>query len=61
MQYSQDVLRDWIDRCLNEGRNLSNWEENEFLPNVDDQIDRSGYLSPRQIEILERIYTEKVP
>ena len=54
------ILRDWIKRCLHESGGLSDWERN-FLESIDDQFSHTGQLSRRQEEILERIYTEKVP
>jgi hypothetical protein len=58
--FTQDELRDIIDRCINEGRNLSDWEKDQFLPSISEQLDRVGHLSEKQQEILDRIYTEKV-
>lgn len=50
---------EWIDACLNESKKrLTKWEE-DFLESVSDQLDRTGSLSERQAEILERIYAEK--
>lgn len=57
--YDEKTLRDWIDRCLNEAPNLSKWER-DFCTSLSDQLDRSGTLSPKQQEILERIYVDKV-
>lgn len=57
--YDEKTLRDWIDCCLHEAPNLSQWEK-EFCTSLSDQLDRRGSLSSRQQEILERIYVEKV-
>ncbi len=38
---------------------LTQWEE-EFVDSVSAQFDRSHSVSDRQMEILERIYNEKV-
>ncbi len=55
----QKLHESWIEACLNESvKRLTKWEE-EFLESISDQIARTGSLSERQIEILERIYTEK--
>lgn len=51
--------RGWIDACLNESKKRLTKFEEEFLASVDDDLDRTGYLSERRIEILEQIYTEK--
>jgi hypothetical protein len=49
----------FLDACETEARNLSKWES-DFLLSLRDQFDRSGALSDKQYEILERIYVEKV-
>ncbi len=55
----QDLHRSWIDACVNESKKrLSKWEE-DFLESISDQLERTGSLSERQAEILERIYAEK--
>jgi len=55
----EKLYHSWIDACINEHKKrLSKWEE-EFLESISDQLDRSGTLSERQAEILERIYAEK--
>jgi hypothetical protein len=59
-QFTQDEMNDMIDRCLTEGKNLSEWET-KFCESVQEQLDRTGHLSEKQQEILDRIYTEKVP
>lgn len=52
--------QNWIDACVNESKKrLTKWEEN-FLESISDQLTRTGSLSDRQAEILERIYQEKV-
>lgn len=57
---SSEIIKDWIERGLNESRGLSKWEE-DFLDSISEQFDRSGYISTKQLDILERIYVEKVP
>jgi len=59
MKYSHEIIEDWIIRVIGEGLNLSQWEKG-FVDSIQDQFDRSGHLSEKQIDILERIYTEKV-
>jgi hypothetical protein len=39
-------------------KGLTNWEQS-FIESLTDQWDRSGHLSDRQVEILEKIYDEK--
>lgn len=58
MKYTQDTLQDWIDKIKEEGRDLTKWET-DYVESVEDQLDRLGRLSEKQIEILERIYAEK--
>ena len=60
MKYKEDDLQDWIEKILTEGRNVTKWESS-FVESVSDQLDRSGHLSPDQIDTLERIYTERTP
>ena len=53
---------DLIDSLLNALetplKDLTKWEEN-FLESVSDQFQRTRDLSDRQLEVLDRIYTEK--
>jgi len=58
MKYPKETLQDWITRSREGYKILSAWEE-EFLDSIEEQLERRGTLSDRQIEILERIYTEK--
>jgi hypothetical protein len=39
-------------------KELTRWEEN-FLESVGETFERTASLTDRQVEILERIYTEK--
>lgn len=55
---STTVLRDWIERVNDEGKNLSQWEL-EFMESITDQFDRTRSLSPSQEEHLERIYATR--
>ena len=56
-----DVVAEWI-RIVNEEAHkpLTDWEQS-FMESVTDQFDRTGRISERQLEILERIYAEKTP
>lgn len=58
--YSAETLREWIETCLDEGINLTDWETS-FLESISDQLDRRGSLSEGQVETLERIYAHKTP
>jgi hypothetical protein len=59
-QWDEKTLRELIKKCLHDGENLTDWEI-EFLESLSNQLDRNGQLSPRQEEILDRIYTNKCP
>lgn len=51
----------WLDTIETEGVNLTKWEE-DFCQAVRDQFDAGRFrLSERQVETLERIYSEKTP
>lgn len=58
MSNSPEVLRDWVEQCLEHSHKLSKWEL-DFVESLSEQLERRGTLSERQQEILERIYTEK--
>lgn len=49
---------EWIQRINDEGRNLTEWEIG-WMESVTEQYESKGWLSERQLEILERIYAEK--
>lgn len=49
---------DWIAQCLEVSDKLSKWELS-FIESLDEQLQRKKTLSPRQAEILEKIYADK--
>jgi hypothetical protein len=52
-----NVLTDWIMTIREElSDELSSWEIN-FIDSIEGQLTSKGYLSERQEEILERIYS----
>ena len=54
---------EWLNACLDTGVNLTQWEE-DFLDSIRTIRTRYGdrwMLTRRQLDTLERIYTEKVP
>ena len=56
----QTIWRSWIDACLTEAtKPLSKWEQ-DFIQSISDDLTFKGTLSEKQVEVLERIYTEKV-
>ena len=57
---AQTLWRSWINACLTEAtKPLSKWEQ-DFLQSISDDLTFTGKLSDKQIETLERIYTEIV-
>jgi hypothetical protein len=54
----QDDIDTCIKDCENRESKMSPWEQ-EFIQSIREQFDRSGGLSPRQNETLEKIW-EKV-
>jgi len=51
------VLMSWIEACESSDK-LTEWEES-FIASIKDQLERKGFLSLRQQEILEKVYAEK--
>lgn len=51
------VHQEWIERCELSDR-LTEWES-EFVSSVKRALERYGSLTPRQAEVLERIYADK--
>lgn len=58
MKQPPEVLRDWIDQINERGRGLTKWEE-DFMDSITEQFAERGSLSPKQTEILERIYADR--
>lgn len=56
----ESTLRDWLYAIEMRGKGLTEWEEN-FTESIERQLDANGCISPKQEEILERIYAEKTP
>ena len=55
----REVIESWIEDIISEAADkLTPWETN-FVESVSKQLDRTGSLSQKQEEILERIYAEK--
>ncbi len=52
------VLKDWIDELRQPRKPLTAWELS-FVESLSEQLERARPLSERQVEILERLYTEK--
>lgn len=60
MRLKPEVIADMLERIATEGRRLTDWER-EFVESVTDQFERRGSLTDKQVDVIERIYTEKVP
>ena len=60
MKYEAEFIKEMLDRTAHEGVNLTKWEE-DFIESISNQFDIRNSLSDKQIDILEKIYTEKVP
>jgi hypothetical protein len=60
MNHEAKVVAGWIESVNSKGRGLTKWEFS-FMESITDQFERSGSLSDRQEEILERIYADKTP
>lgn len=53
------VYRDWCSYILNHGKDVTPWEQ-FFTKDMAKQVALDkGFISQRQAEILERIYSEK--
>ncbi len=59
MKYAAEIIDDWIERINTEGRNLTEWEKS-FMESITAHWDATGFLSEKQLEVVERIYTNKV-
>lgn len=59
-EMSPDNISRFIEALEQPKKTLTRWEE-DFLVSIRDQFDRTGELSERQFEILEKLYTEKAP
>lgn len=50
----------WIQTVLEEGKGLTKWES-DFVSSLEEQFQKRGTLSEKQVAILERIYADKTP
>lgn len=60
MKYTREQLQRFVDEIRENGTNVSKWEA-DYVDSVADQLERTGRLSDRQVEILDRIYAERTP
>ena len=57
-QQPDEILKDWLFQAMYKSTDLTDWERN-FLVSIDKQYRKTGKLSKKQQDILERIYAEK--
>lgn len=55
------TVEQWVRDIKEFGRNLTDWEENTFMPSIYNLVEMGWYISPKQIEIIERIYADRTP
>ncbi len=57
MPFDKDEAFEQIGDCENRSEKLSDWEL-EFIDSISHQLTRTGSLSEKQIEILDRIWNK---
>lgn len=60
MTKDPEVIESWINLVQEEGRDLSKWEQ-DFMESIQERFERTKFITDKQEEILERIYSEKTP
>lgn len=60
MKHPKEVIQRWISTIQKDGRGLTPWE-NTFIADVARQAAGHGKFSDRQVELIERIYSDKTP
>ena len=58
MERNPEIHKQWVQRCLEDGKGITAWE-NDFLVSIEGQLEKGKELSEKQIDVLERIYTDK--
>jgi len=58
MTKDKEVIQQWIDHVNENGVNLSKWEL-DFMESVTEFFSQRSWISDKQEDILERIYTDK--
>lgn len=59
-QPSQDVVKQWIGQINKNAENLTEWEK-DFMKSVTVTASFNPPMSPKRIEVIERIYCNKIP
>ena len=54
------TIENWIAIIQENEHKLSKWEA-DFIDSISEQFESKGWISDKQEEILERIYSEKTP
>jgi hypothetical protein len=60
MEKNPEIHKMWVKRCLEDGKGITSWEDS-FLTSLETQLEKGKELSEKQIDILERIYSDKTP
>ena len=60
MTRDKALIKEWIEYVQVQGVNLTKWEES-FIESIAEQFELKQWISDKQEEILERLYTEKTP
>lgn len=55
-----ELIKEMVDAIDDRGRGLTEWEE-QFINSVKGHYKMKGYLSPKQIEHIEKIYKARTP
>lgn len=56
--YTLEELKHFVSYTLCHGKGLTDWEL-KFMKDMEKQLEKYGKTSPKQQEIIERIYAEK--
>lgn len=63
MSISNSTVVEWIEAIMANGVNTTVWED-DFIQDMQDKVERYGdraIFTEKQIEVIERIYTNRVP
>jgi hypothetical protein len=60
VEQNPEIHKLWVKRSLEDGKGITAWEA-QFLTSLETQLEKGKVLSEKQVEILERIYSEKTP
>ena len=60
MKYTREQLQRFVEDIQEHGVNVSKWES-DFVESLAEQLEQRRNLSDRQVEILDRIYSERTP